>query len=98
MNKSYETPGLATLSLTSPVLFLFYGKKLPESLDRSSLRKPPRRNRTGENIGDAWTFLLRLLLPREACKSSMVFVSSPTTVLDGSFDLRPEKLVNRPRC
>ncbi|KAL0875172.1 hypothetical protein Bca101_024877 [Brassica carinata] len=93
MNRPYETPGLATppVNIAGSVPFLW--EEAPGK-PRSSVRKPSRRNQTGENRGAARCLDLppRLLLPGEACKSSTANEPSPTTVLDGPYDLRRRSL------
>ncbi|KAJ0246284.1 Uncharacterized protein HA466_0178320 [Hirschfeldia incana] len=94
LNRPYETPGLATppVNIAGSVPFLW--EEAPGK-PRSSVRKPPRRrNQTGENRGAARCLDLppRLLLPGEACKSSTAYEPSPTTVLDGPYDLRRRSL------
>ncbi|KAJ4911435.1 Uncharacterized protein Rs2_06056 [Raphanus sativus] len=93
MNRPYETPGLATppVNIAGSVPFLW--EEAPGK-PRSSVRKLPRRNQTGENRGATRCLDLppRLVLPGEACKSSTANEPSPTTVLDGPNDLRRRSL------
>ncbi|CAH8337016.1 unnamed protein product [Eruca vesicaria subsp. sativa] len=89
MNRPYETPGLATppVNIAGSVPFLW--EEAPGK-PRSSVGKPPRLNRTGDKRGAPRCLDLppRLLLPGEARKSSTANEPSPTTVLDGPYDLR----------
>ncbi|WZY75949.1 hypothetical protein YC2023_022333 [Brassica napus] len=93
MNRPYETPGLATppVNIAGSVPFLW--EEAPGK-PRSSVRKPPRTNQTRENRGVARCLDLPpgLLLTGEACKSSTANEPSPTTVLDGPYDLRRRSL------
>ncbi|KAJ4875725.1 Uncharacterized protein Rs2_40743 [Raphanus sativus] len=95
-NMPYETPGLATppVNIGGSVPFLW--EEAPgKPKARSSVRKPPRSNRTGEKRGAVRSLDLppRLLLrPEEPCKSFTADEPSPTTVLDGPHDLRRRAL------
>ncbi|CAN7039251.1 unnamed protein product [Brassica rapa subsp. trilocularis] len=93
MNRPYETPGLATppVNIAGSVPFLW--EEAPGK-PRSSVRKPPRTNQSRENRGVARCLDLPpgLLLTGEACKSSTANEPSPTTVLDGPYDLRRRSL------
>uniref|UniRef100_A0A1J3K1Z2 Uncharacterized protein n=1 Tax=Noccaea caerulescens TaxID=107243 RepID=A0A1J3K1Z2_NOCCA len=94
MNRAYETPGLATppVNIAGSVPFLW--EEAPGK-PRNFVRKPPRSNQTGEKRGAVVRCLdlpPRLLLPGESCKSSTANEPSPTTVLDGPYDLRRRSL------
>ncbi|CAH2070170.1 unnamed protein product [Thlaspi arvense] len=93
MNVAYETPGSATPPVNMAGSVPFIWEEAPGK-PRSSVRKPPRSNQTGEKKGVARSLDLppRLLLPGEACKSSTANEPSPTTVLDGPYDLRRRSL------
>ncbi|KAF2574038.1 hypothetical protein F2Q70_00004700 [Brassica cretica] len=95
MNMPYETPGLATppVNIGGSVPFLW--EEAPgKPKARSSVRKPPRSKHTGEKRGVVRSLDLppRLLLPGESCKSFAANEPSPTTVLDGPYDLRRRSL------
>ncbi|VVB15767.1 unnamed protein product [Arabis nemorensis] len=91
LNRAYETPGLATppVNIAGSVPFLW--EEAPGK-PRSSLRKPSRSNQIGDKRGVARCLELPPRL--EACKSSMTTANepSPTTVLDGPYDLRCRSL------
>ncbi|KFK26907.1 hypothetical protein AALP_AA8G309100 [Arabis alpina] len=89
MNRAYETPGLATppVNIAGSVPFLW--EEAPGK-PRSSLRKPSRSNQIGEKRGVVRCLELPPRL--EACKASTVNEPSPTTVLDGPYDLRRRSL------
>ncbi|CAN8244494.1 unnamed protein product [Cochlearia groenlandica] len=89
LNRAYETPGSATppVNIAGSIPFLWEeapGKPL------SSGKKPPRPNVAGENKAAA-RYLHLPPPPGETCKST-ANEPSPTTVLDGPYDLRRRSL------
>ncbi|KAL1206702.1 hypothetical protein V5N11_027261 [Cardamine amara subsp. amara] len=89
-NRAYETPGLATPPVNIAGSVPFQWEEAPGKPRRSSVKKPARSNQKG--VVRCLELPPRLLLPGESCKPTTANEPSPTTVLDGPYDLRRRSL------